>query len=87
MWNSLPFEDTNGVIQYFMVRIIEKETAKQYTLTATATIVVFNNLHPYYNYECSVAAYTIALGPYSDVITVQLDEEGECILLFHFVND
>ena len=82
MWNSPPFEDTNGVIQYYMARIVEKETGKQFTLTATSTVVVFNNLHPYYKYECSVTAYTIAFGPYSDVIILQLDEEGVCSVVF-----
>lgn len=79
MWNSPPFENTNGVIQYYVATITEQDTGKQYTLTATGTVVVFNNLHPYYIYECSVAAYTIDVGPYSGTITLQLDEECECI--------
>ena len=48
------------------------------------TLPVFNNkisayigsLHPYYHYECKVAAYTIGLGPYSESISLLTDEEG-----------
>ena len=34
------------------------------------------SLHPYYHYECKVAAYTTGLGPYSDSISLLTDEEG-----------
>ena len=41
------------------------------------------SLHPYYHYECKVAAYTIALGPYSENISLLTDEEG--ILVNHTI--
>jgi len=36
-----------------------------------------SSLHPYYNYMCKVRAETILPGPFSDVISVLLLEEGE----------
>jgi len=34
-------------------------------------------LHPYYNYECKVAAHTIAgTGPYTQAVIVQTHEAG-----------
>ena len=57
----------------------EQETGRFWTLP------VFNNkisayvgsLHPYYRYECKVAAQTSSLGPYSDSIVLQTHEEGK----------
>ena len=77
MWNSPPFEDTNGIIRYYMATITELDTGRMFTLRPNATVTTFSNLHPFYIYECTVAAYTVGLGPYSNIITVQLAEEGK----------
>ena len=44
--------------------------------------ITFINLHPYYVYQCVVAAYTIGIGPYTLPVTVQLAQEG----LFSIIN-
>ncbi len=33
-------------------------------------------LHPHYNYKAKVRAETILPGPYSEGLTIQLDEDG-----------
>ena len=76
IWDPPPFEETNGVIQYYSIRVTELETARLIDLRSNITRATFTNLHPYYTYQCIVAARTIALGPYTDPITVQLLEEG-----------
>lgn len=43
-------------------------------------LISFDNLHPYYTYQCTVAAYTVGVGPYTLPITVQLDPEGKLLL-------
>lgn len=73
----LPY-DRNGEIVYYFIHMRELETGRFWTLP------VFNgkisayigSLHPYYHYECKVAAYTIALGPYSESVSLLMDEEG-----------
>ena len=76
MWNPPPFEQTNGVIQYYALAVTELDTGQVYTSTSESVVTVVNNLHPYYSYQCVIAAYTVGLGPYSDAITVQLNEKG-----------
>ena len=76
-WNAPPFEETNGIIRYYMIRVSELETGTSFFVTSNETEVTIPELHPYYTYECNVAAYTIDLGPYSTSITIQLLEEGE----------
>lgn len=80
VWNPPPFEETNGVIQYYSIQVTELETARLIDLRSNMTRAVLTNLHPYYTYQCIVAASTIALGPYTDPITIQLLEEGKAIL-------
>ena len=75
-WNPPQFEDTNGVIKYYHIQIVEAETGRVFELTSNLTTIYVHELHPYYTYECKIAAFTIDLGPYSDVFTVQLAEEG-----------
>ena len=84
-WNAPPFEETNGIIRYYMIRVSELETGTSFFVTSNETEVIIPELHPYYTYECNVAAYTIDLGPYSTSITIQLLEEGENThVLLHF---
>ena len=82
-WNAPPFEETNGIIRYYMIRVSELETGTSFFVTSNETEVTVLELHPYYTYECNVAAYTIDLGPYSTSITIQLLEEGKNVLM-HF---
>ena len=83
-WNPPPFEDTNGPIQYYTVRVTEVDTNT--TLPARNsfnTQITYTNLHPYYIYRCTVAAYTVGIGPYTQAITVQLAQAG----IFTFTNN
>ena len=76
-WDQPPAEHRNGRIRRYQVRLTEAETGDIFQLTSTTTQVNISNLHPFYNYNCSVAAETIATGPFSDSISVQLDEYGK----------
>ena len=76
-WNPPPLEHTNGFIRYYVMQIIEVETQATFTVTSNVTEATVESLHPYYTYQCKIAARTIELGPFSSTITVQLLEEGE----------
>lgn len=76
-WAPPPFEDTNGQIQHYTVLVTELDTNTALPPVNTAsTEFTFDGLHPYYVYRCTVAAYTVGIGPYAPAITVQLSEEG-----------
>ena len=84
VWTPLSNEDSNGVIQYYAVAVVERDsrnelTGNTFTVNTendTSSLTI-DNLHPYYIYECAVAGYTISLGPFSDEIRVQLDEDSK----------
>ena len=81
-WNPPPFEHINGLIRYYTMQVTEMETQATFTVTSNTTEVTVEGLHPYYTYQCKIAAHTIDLGPFSNAITIQLLEESEP----HYIN-
>ena len=77
IWQPPPFEATNGEIRQYILAIVEVETELTFEVTANSTQMIVGSLHPYYNYMCKVRAETTQPGPFSDVISVLLLEEGE----------
>ena len=55
----------------------ELDTGRVLNMASSITLASRQDLHPFYNYSCSVAAYTIVgTGP-SVETTVQTPEDGE----------
>ena len=81
-WEPPPFENRNGQIRQYQIQIEEIESGDILQRTSNTTQATVSDLHPYYNYNCSVAAETISLGPFSTHISVQLNEYGKSIAFF-----
>ena len=79
-WSSPPLIDINGIIRNYVIRIRERETSRVWISQVTNPHANFSSLHPYYNYECEVAAQTIATGPYTDPVSVQTMEAGNNVV-------
>ena len=75
-WMPPPKEHQNGVIREYRVNITESETEMAYRLTTAATTLAVYSLHPFYTYECIVAAFTIAEGQYSVEVNITMPEDG-----------
>ena len=59
------------------MHVTEVDTGVQFVPTSTsATQITFTELHPYYIYHFTVAAYTVGIGPYTTPIIIQLEPEG-----------
>ena len=89
-WESPPPYDRNGEIVYYLIHVNEQETGRFWTLPVfdeDRNTAYVGSLHPYYHYDCRVAAGTIALGPYSDTLTLLTDEEGNSLLESQVDND
>ena len=77
-WSAPPLQEQNGLIRQYRVRCIRLEEDEDFEiLTDSLTERFITNLHPFYNYTCSVAAVTIAQGPYSSTTLVTTLEDGE----------
>ena len=77
-WDPPPFEDQNGIIQFYTLFITEVETSRVIeqlrTENASATLQRFR---PFHVYQFVIAANTIAgLGPFSNPSLFQMPESG-----------
>ena len=75
-WQAPPFEETHGVIRNYVIAVHEVETGRNFTETSNVTQVTLSNLHPFYTYNCSIAAVTVGTGPFSEYISIRLPEAG-----------
>ena len=73
MWQ--PPEDQNGKIREYRVNITEIRTGKITQLATDNTSVIVGPLHPYYIYNCTIVAVTIAVSPFSTTLTVRTEED------------
>ena len=76
-WQPPPPEHRNGLITGYIVRVAKQNTEDGIYLPLTNdTEMVVNNLHPFYIYRYSVAAYTVAIGPFSAPMAQKLPESS-----------
>lgn len=76
-WDALPAIQTNGIVTAYVVDVTERQTGIMFSRNSTGTSIVLTSLHPDYVYECRVAAFTIAAGPFSTIFAVQVLMAGE----------
>ena len=75
-WNAPPVNETNGIIVYYLVSVMELESLTEQEYETEQTSLAVNGLHPYYTFTVMVAAVTIDTGPYSIGYTVQTLADG-----------
>ena len=71
-WDPPPLYQQNGFITSYFLNITERETGLVFTRSTTDLQISLTNLHPYYVYECRVAAVTVAQGPYTLTFAVRV---------------
>lgn len=83
-WQPPPLSQQNGAIQFYTLTVQEQGTnATLLEFTTNDTNLTIRPLHPYYYYESNVRAENILPGPFSEVIRIQLDEDGKSCGFFH----
>ena len=71
-WIPPPEEEQNGVIRAYHIYVTEipTENVQEIIAHGDAHIQIVNHLHPYYTYECVIAAFTVGLGPTASTQTM-----------------
>ena len=68
-------EEQNGVITSYRITITETGSGEvlQKTTSASDSLIIVNLLRPHFLYQCTIAAFTNAIGPeaYDQVTTLQ----------------
>ena len=76
-WNPPPPEHHNGIIVGYTVQVVGVFDDSERELSTSELHTTVTNLHPFYTYKFSVAAVTIAGGPFSNPVIVQMPEASE----------
>ena len=80
-WTEPPYRQRNGIIRHYAVRVCQIEPYRQceeHLATGTTLELL---LHPHYKYSWTVAAYTVAMGPYNESLVFQMPEDSKCMML------
>ena len=77
-WEPPPLSSHNGIIQEYKLRVIEISTSSEIYYTSLSTKMTLDNLHPHYDYQISVAAVTVDVGP-NVTINITTLEEGKIV--------
>lgn len=75
-WTMLPVENRNGIIRYYVI-MLSGDTGHSDNYTSSSTSVNIGLLQPSYTYKFSVAAYTVAIGPFSSLESITMPEDGK----------
>ena len=75
-WNAPHSSEHNGIIRFYTVIVSEVETNRSFSLNSISTQTTVTNLHPFYLYNFTVAAVTVASGPYSVQQSIRTLEDG-----------
>ena len=74
-WEPPPSDAQNGKILHYTVRVMVGEDGIGASFwTTTELEMTLESLHPNYEYQISVAATTVAEGPYSPEVSVTMPE-------------
>ena len=87
-WNPPAVQYHNGVIRGYKVNISEIGTDVFQHFDTPITSIVVPSLHPFYNYRCTVAAYTVDVGPYTPFLQIQMPTDGIaiCVCTYTILN-
>ena len=75
-WEPPPFSDRNGDIVLYYITVTEQETQTVFEYTSVTQNYTLTYLHPHYNYNISIAAETVEIGPFSSGLLQQTMESG-----------
>ena len=79
-WSDPPVDKINGIIEYYSIKVHVSDTAEDLLYTSDTTSLVLGGLHPYYTHTVFVAAFTVAIGPYTAAESAQTLADGMYII-------
>ena len=82
-WQPPVEEERNGIIRRFIINITELNSGTEFQLENATTEITVQNLHPFYQYLYSIAAKTVALGPFTPGSIIEMPEDGKLTKFCH----
>lgn len=64
-----------GILRDYIIRVLEVDTGLLVNYRSSFTSIAIS-VHPDYVYRCSISAFTVASGPFSEVVTIKTPQAG-----------
>ncbi len=75
-WISPSDKHTNGKIRLYIINLVHLFDNSAVNYSTNATEIGISGLTPYHLYNLRVAAFTTALGPFSNVTELETSQDG-----------
>ena len=89
IWNPPETQKQNGIIQKYIISLFEvANDISEEIIVIGSTSAIVEGLHPHYDYDISVSAFTVAPGP-DAVVSITTNEDGKTNFKFfdvHFID-
>ena len=83
-WTPLPADHQNGEVLGYSITLVAVETGTASQHNSSSTSLTISELHPYYTYQCRVAAFNSAgIGPFTAVVEKMTDQDGMYVSSSH----
>ena len=76
-WSPPPEGQLNGVLRHYVLSVQELDSGRNVTLTSISSMIVLNDLHPFYTYAIAVCPVTVDIGPCAQLDSIQLPQDGK----------
>jgi len=77
MWESPPEKTHNGILRDYILQWKSTDGVNNRTISANDNSYNITGLTPYTEYSISIAAMTVASGPFSDEVMIRTQEDGK----------
>lgn len=67
----------NGIIREYRVNVLAVDTGATTVLIFSSENATIGSLAPSFTYNFTVTAYTVAAGPYSAIVSIEMPEDGK----------
>lgn len=79
-WSPPIADQQNGPISHYTVVLYSHQTGESIYYNVSYNFLSISHLHPFYTYNCSVSAFTVAPGP-STAVSFQTAEDGKILMI------
>ena len=84
-WTPPTIEHKNGIIRQYTSELYQKSSESESfhlvgEVVEQSSPLHIEDLHPFYDYQLRMAAVTVDIGPYSDIVSWRMPEDGTFLL-------
>ena len=77
MWSHPLRNQLNGILRYYFIILVSEAGTITRNVSSVQLSTSISGLKPYSQYNCTIQAETVALGPASGIVVVYTPQDGQ----------